>query len=301
MKKPDFFIIGAPKCGTSTISHTLRAHPQVFVPLVFEPHFFSTDMNREMGRKANLNWYLDLFRDADETHLAVGEKSVSYLYSEEAISNILEFQPNARIIVCLRNPIEMAPSWHAEHVFNLVEDVQDFEAAWELQESRLEGHNIPPLNGYEFVLQYREMGLLGKYLQKLYTKIPNERVHLVFMDDIKQDFTRAHKELLDFLSLPFAALPERRKYQAHREHRSIRFAHMLSARSNTFGARALRHAIKLTGPLHDQLFYQLRELNKKHAKRKDLRPEVRTKLQHAFREDIALLSELTDRDLSHWK
>ena len=86
-RKPDFFIVGAPKCGTSSLANTLRWHPNIFVPLAFEPQFFSTDFN-EVNDHTDES-YLNLFSNVQKEHQALGEKSVIYLYSDVAIDNIL--------------------------------------------------------------------------------------------------------------------------------------------------------------------------------------------------------------------
>ena len=99
MKKPNFFIIGAPKCGTSTLINELRWHPQIFVPLAFEPQYFCTDFQATADSNGiglagmSEEQYLELFAEKEEKHLAIGEKSVIYLHSDVAVDNILEFAP----------------------------------------------------------------------------------------------------------------------------------------------------------------------------------------------------------------
>ena len=113
MKKPNFFIIGAPKCGTTSLANWLAEHPRVFFSDTKEPHFFCTD--GYTGVKT-LKQYEKLFEDAKPHHLAVGEGSTHYLFSKVAVPNILVYNPDARFIVCLRNPVDMAPSLHSERL-----------------------------------------------------------------------------------------------------------------------------------------------------------------------------------------
>ena len=88
-RRPDFFILGAPKCGTTALSEYLRRHPRVFVSRPKEPHYFCADFDYYYapGQRTEEH-YLRLFAEADEGHLAVGEASVWYLYSEDAARNI---------------------------------------------------------------------------------------------------------------------------------------------------------------------------------------------------------------------
>ena len=94
--KPNFFIVGAPKCGTTALWEYLRHHPQIFLPSVKEPHFFAgelRDANRGSWYREELEGYLDLFRKATPQQTRIGEASVWYLFAKGAIERILEFDP----------------------------------------------------------------------------------------------------------------------------------------------------------------------------------------------------------------
>jgi hypothetical protein len=184
-RRPNFFIVGAPKCGTSSLINTLRWHPNVYVPLSYEPQFFSTDF-KEI-RDYTTETYLGLFSGVTDKHLAVGEKSVIYLYSQEATKNILEFDPQARLIVMLRNPVDLVYSWHAQLYYSFLEDIEDFAAAWAAQEKRAVGQLLPSRCPIPFALQYREIGLLGKYLRQLLQDAPREQIKIIFMEVFHKD------------------------------------------------------------------------------------------------------------------
>jgi len=139
---PNFFIIGAPKTGTTALSEYLKDHPNIFFCPVKEPHFFDLDTSKRL--KLNLQTYLSLFAEADPAlHQAVGEGSTGYLFSKVAVSEILKFNPNSKFIVMLRNPVDLVQSWHSEMYYEGVEDVVDFEKAWKLEQERRQGRNIP--------------------------------------------------------------------------------------------------------------------------------------------------------------
>jgi hypothetical protein len=139
--KPNFFILGAPKCGTTSLARWLGDHPNIFMAPQKEPHFFNTDDRQGV---TTLVEYEDLFRKAQKEHVAVGEASVWYLSSSQAVNNILEYNPNARFIVMVRNPIEMAQALHGQMLIAGLECVQDFSKAWSLQEERRQGLRLPP-------------------------------------------------------------------------------------------------------------------------------------------------------------
>ena len=110
LRKPNFFILGAPKCGTTSLAAWLGEHPNIFVSSEKEPNFFNTEDKR--GITNTLEQYEDLFREAGTEHVAVGEATVWYLSSPEAIDRILKYNSDARFIVMVRNPLEMAPALH---------------------------------------------------------------------------------------------------------------------------------------------------------------------------------------------
>jgi len=100
--KPNFFIVGAPKCGTTSMTEYLKQHPDIFIPEEKEPHYFGSDLEYPRITKTEAQ-YLRLFSEAqDERRL--GEASVWYLFSQRAAQEIYEFNPLSRIIIMLRTP-----------------------------------------------------------------------------------------------------------------------------------------------------------------------------------------------------
>jgi hypothetical protein len=311
MKRPNFFIIGAPKCGTSTLINELRWHKQIYVPLAFEPQYFCTDFSEDARKDTAAHGdsglagmdeahYMSLFEDVKDQHLAVGEKSVIYLYSEVAVDNILKFDPNAKLIVMLRNPIDLVYSWHSQLHYSFIEDVEDFETAWNLQDSRQQGKNISKYCVLPLSLQYKEIGSLGKYLQKLYTKIPRERVHVIFMEDFHTDPDQIYADTLEFLNVKPAPRPDKRKMNANKRYRFRWLGEILAHSSRSPWHRPLDKLLNLPLIRKLPLRHRLHEWNKVHYKRPPLSPDIRARLIEEFRDDVNLLAELTGRDLDHW-
>jgi len=138
--KPDVFIVGAPRCGTTWLYRHLAVHPRVFMSRQKEPHHFNTDSRFRWVE--TLEAYESLFSDAPAAAQAIGEASVLYLHSEVAAANILCYQPRARFIAMVRNPLEMAPSWHRQALFDQQENEPDFARAWALQAERTAGRQV---------------------------------------------------------------------------------------------------------------------------------------------------------------
>lgn len=143
IKKPNFFIIGAPKCGTTAMARYLGEHPDVFFSSPKEIHYFNTDFLNKR-KKITEKVYLEKFFKGSENFKAVGEGSVWYLYSEEAVPNILKFNPKARFIVMVRNPISMFHSRFHQSLINSWENVKTPMEAWNLQWERKKSKSIPP-------------------------------------------------------------------------------------------------------------------------------------------------------------
>ena len=110
LSKPTFFIIGAPKCGTTSLHTYLNSHSQITMSHPKEPHYFSTDI--ENGGIRNKEKYEDCFSHSDGNAVAVGESSTLYLYSKVAVQNICKYNKDAKFITMIRNPIEIARSFH---------------------------------------------------------------------------------------------------------------------------------------------------------------------------------------------
>lgn len=102
---PDFFIVGAPRCGTTALYHYLRTHLQLYLPRIKEPNYFASDV---LNRRFLISWndYLKLFSPALDNQLC-GEASTYYLCSTVAIPTILQINPRAKVIAMVRDPVEM--------------------------------------------------------------------------------------------------------------------------------------------------------------------------------------------------
>lgn len=255
-----------------------------------EPHFFSPDF--PVAAPLTREQYDQLFQDAAD-YPAVGEASVWYLLSRYAVPQINREFADARFIVMLRNPVEMAPSLHWQLVYNGDEDVREFEVAWALQEERANGNKMPAACRAPQLVQYKDVCSLGEQVRRLFTTIERERVHLVFMDDLQSDPEGTWEEILRFLDLP--------------PFRDIEFVPQNKSRRwrNGWVPKLGRRYYELrtslgVPPLGLGLFNKLRELSVVEEPRSEIDVQTGHLLKQAFRDDIALLGELSGRDLSGW-
>lgn len=298
--KPNFFIVGAPKCGTSALYRYLRQHPNVFMPAVKEPHFFSSDLVTYHKVKS-MEEYRELFRGSTAQHLRVGEASASYLLSSVALANIREFNPDSKIIAMFRNPVDLVYSFHSQLLFWSEETVEDFETAWRLQERRSQGLDLPRTCREPFWLQYRRIGLFGTQVERMLSVFPAKQVKMILFEDLAASTQRVYSEVLEFLELP---QDNRTEFPRVNENKRAKFTWLRNfvrkpPPTLKKGYRALKRRLgkEKVGFFRDALL----DLNTLKQTRPPLSPAFRAELVQTFQEEVARLSRILGRDLSHWK
>jgi hypothetical protein len=297
--KPNFFIVGAPKCGTTALYEYLRPHPNIFMSKVKEPHFFAQDLGGYPFIKT-LGDYERLFAGAGSQHLRVGEASVYYLRSTVAIANIREFNPEARLIAMFRNPVDMLYSFHAQLLYVAEESESDFEAAWRLQAERSRGIGLPPRSRGPFLVQYRELARFGTQTERLLSIFPREQVKLILYDDFAASPQAVYDDVIAFLGIPHDG---RTEFPRINEGKRARLAWLRDFYRKPppplrSAFRGLKRAVG--GEAIGTAARKLVAMNTVTERRPPLSPRFRAELVETFRDEVALLGRLLDRDLSHW-
>lgn len=295
IRRPNYFIVGAQKCGTTSLAQYLADHPKVFLTVPKEPFYFAKDYPG-LQRFHTEAQYLELYRGVGPEVLALGEASACYLRSAVALENIRSFAPEARLVVMLRDPVAVAPSFHAQNLFGFDEDEPDFERAWELQDARRAGRNLPPKCRVPEFLQYREVGLLGAQVERLLSVFPREQVHFVFFEDFCADTRRAYLGVLEFLGVPDDGRQEFPRLNPGKQHRFPRLMALVSRRPPWLQAlvEKVKHGLGTRG------FAALQNLYAAKGARTGLSEALRDEMRSAFREDTEKLATSTGRDLGSW-
>ena len=298
MNQPNFFIVGAPKCGTTALSEYLRDHPNVFISEPKEPHYFAFDFEQYRVKK---NWseYLNLFASSTSEHTAIGEGSVFYLCSSVALEKIKEYNPQAKIIVMLRNPVDMIYSFHSQLVFTADESEKNFEKAWRLQETRQQGKQIPSQCREPAFLQYAEMGKLGQQIEKLQAVLPAEQVKIVLFEDFVKSTKNVYDEVLGFLAVPDDKRTEFIRINENKSHKMGAVGNFTAKPPALLTNVALK-ARDMLGIKELGILDTIRSFNTKVAAREPLSDSLRSEMIEEFTPDIQKLARLIDRDLSHW-
>jgi len=310
-KLPNFFIVGAPKAGTTSLYHYLDQHPQVYMSPNKEPHYFSDEVRAEnfdeqlrrrytggkhgfrhhLSQPAGLSrfrgivqdWqdYLRLFADARK-EIALGEASVGYLWSPTAPRNIAAKIPHARIIVMLRDPIERAFSQYLHGLGN-------GEIRWSFREhvQRNMRHGSSRICiHYPFL----EFGLYSQTLQRYLDRF-GRNVWIGLYDDFKSRPLNTCRSLYEFLGVDTGFTPDvRSRYMQAQVSRSRAVAWL--KRAGVWEAAAKLTPRNLRPTVRRVLTHKPGTIS--------VSPTDRRYLLDFYREDILKLSALLGRDLDPW-
>lgn len=296
---PDFVVVGAPKCGTTALHKTLQKHAGVFLPAIKEPNTFAFELGPRRDVES-LATYDGLFRSAREGQRR-GECSVRYLSSPQAIAGILERRADARIIALVRNPVDLFVSWHNQCLKSTDEEVTDPERAWRLQGPRAQGLAIPKYCQDPSALEYRRICSVGTQIERLFRLTQPQQRLVVVYDDLLAAPEETYARILRFLGLPTDSGQRLCRANSFSRPRSILLAR--AARACQVHPILKRLRI-LTKPLlrraRIHIFERLFQGNLVPAERPRLSTAFGRELCAEFKEDVALLSRLLGRDLSHW-
>lgn len=295
---PDFFIVGAPKCGTTALDTYLAEHPAIFMARK-EQHFFGSDLKMAWARP-NEDEYLESFAGG-KSAVRRGEASVWYLMSQYAAEEIHAFNPRARVVAMLRNPVDMLPSMHSQTLLSHAEDIENFAEALAAEKDRRQGNRIPANCMFPGSLLYRETVQFKQQLERYFTIFGRSQVHVILFDDFISDTRETYRRVLDFLDVDSTFVPTLRVVNANKQPRS-KWLHkqiwgLWDPRSSV---RKVGRYIVPTRGLRDRLLQVVTRLNTAEAQRIPLDPTLRTSLAAELAPDIRELGELLRRDLSHW-
>jgi len=201
-KKPNLFIVGAPKSGTTLLYHFLNNHPEAFMSEPKETNFFTYTQIKKQNlyydaeKIHSLDQYERLFESAQKEKI-IGEGSASYLFYPNVAQELQQYNPKSNIVILLRNPAERAISHY-------------------LMDSRLGFINDSIENIFYkksthknadlWFQQVFELGLYSEQLKRYFDCFPKEQIHVFFYDEIKKDTTSFFQDIcnkFDISNIPF--------------------------------------------------------------------------------------------------
>lgn len=295
-RMPNLFIAGAMKSGTTSMYHWLSQHPEVHMSDPKEPNHFCTDLHHHEGaRITDQEAYLSLF-DGGQDRRYRGEASVWYLFSEDACRRIKEETEDPRIVIMLRNPVDMVYSMHSQLVFMGNEQIERFEEAWRAQDARRDGQRLPeklnPLEG----LFYADYGKYSRHVERYMETYGKEQLKILLFDDFIEDQQGTFQEVLGFLDLDPGFEPDLEKRNPNTAVRSPWLRDFVRDLPSPIKAVTTR----LPGGLRSFLQDLVEDANTRVEERPPMPPVLREEVKDEFRDDVHRLGDLLDRDLGHW-
>lgn len=204
---PTFVVAGAARSGTTGLVEGLRSHPRVFVTDPKEPHYFALHRlgasftapgdAHTINRVAvtDREGYLALYPTGGD-YLALGDASVSTLYyHQEAIPELRAMNPDVRVVIMLREPVERAFSSHQYMRARGLEPVEDFLAAVDLEDERKQA-------GWHHIWHYTSMSHYADAVEAFLDAFSADQVRVWFYDDLNSDYEGTVAAILRFLDVP---------------------------------------------------------------------------------------------------
>lgn len=301
MTMPNFLIIGASKCGTTSMYHYLDQHPSIYMSPLKETNFFSFE-GEEPAFSArsdealnalqykiitDIESYRALF-DGVRGETAVGEASPGYIFYPRAPERIHHYLPGVRLIAILRDQAERAYSkfWFCRRDGHELET--DFLRAFHDEENRIRKNWHP-------IWQYKTRCLYYPGLKRYFDTFDREQIRVYLYEDFKADTIGVMGDIFRFIGVGDSFVPDTSIIHHKSGEPRIKAVHNFLARPS-----ALKSAIKPLIPDGIRRRAACAVMNKNISAKPALSKEARREVVDFFREDIEKVQELIGHDLSAW-
>lgn len=273
---PNLFIIGAPKCGTTSLFEYLGQHPDIYIPSRKEPDYLTLGNLAAMGRDTHMfqnavksyNQYKELYENTTSESYRV-DGTVFIYYFDEAIELLKNTCRDYKAVIILRNPVERFIShyrmiFNANHISKLIDEFLD------------EPYTH---NGFNVI----ELGMYGKRLSRIYDILDKEQVHVMLLDDLTQDPVSTMSKLYEFLGLETIMPLE--LGAVHNESAGY-------ARNSKLAVMVKKsRCLGFFGKNMKKLLYTNHEED----------DDIKSRIFNYYRDDIKILERLTGRNLGMWR
>lgn len=295
-KKPNFLIAGVARCGTTSLYHYLRQHPQIGLPTIKEPKYFSSLSlvlpQNGIGDETVFSKIVSNEKQYDQLFLplknydCIGEASSDYFYyNQSVIPKVKEKLGDVKIIICLRNPVDRSYSAYS----NLIRDSREtlsFAEALEEEDNRV-------ANNWDWMWHYKNGSLYSEALEYFQNEFSN--VHIVLFEDLESHPKKVLRDIFKFLNVNENIDVDVNTRYSHSGKPNNSIVAALTNRNNPLIFKFREIALKMIPRKY------LENIASKLFKKDDLDLKVRKNLQSFFAKDISKLEKLIQRDLSNWK
>ena len=211
-RKVDFFIVGAPKCGTTALALNLNQNPAIVISEPKEPHYFASDLQTGGVIPTDDAGYLARFFPKEKPESTLwGDASVWHMYSEVALKRIRDHNPKARIVAVVRDPARAAFSLHQQMIFQQQEDTRSFEAAWKKSDLRYAREEFPDRISLDpRLVAYKHAYAFHAQLMKVCALFPPEQILILRQEELNLGQADAVRRVADFIgAAPYTYKVER--------------------------------------------------------------------------------------------
>lgn len=287
----DFIGVGAPKCGSSFISKIIQEHPDAIFSYTKEVQFFNDIgglySNYNNDRYSNgLSWYKKQF-PKKEFGKIMGEFSTDYLYDHDAAIRIKKHFPDAKIIICLRNPVFKTYS-----LYNWYKNTTKEEKSHTFEDAI---NNKP---------EYLERGMYYEQVKRYFDLFDKNQIHIIIHEELKKSPEKIIKKLYEFLCINPEFIPPS-LYKQVNESAKVRFKSLLKLLSffdflQRKNSDYLIYIIRKSG-FYNALSRAYHKLNYVNYTYPPMKYETKRHLVEYFSNDVKKLETLIKQDLTDWK
>ena len=307
MKKPNLFLVGHPRTGTSSMHDYLNQHPDIFMSPIKEPNYFAKDFHAESDRFHNKalyfpfrtkKRYLKCYKNWGKEKIG-GEASASNLYSKIAHQEIYRFNSHSKIIMSFREPVDFLCTYHSTAMFSLGENIRDLQTALAREAERKKGKYLSKRVITPSWLYYNEFINYSEHLNRYLSLFDHKQVKVIIFDDFKINPAAIYKEILEFLDVEPNFKPEFKVVNPFK--REVKWPGLKYHLLDSPYFRKFQHFI-----LPDSVYEKLTKIYLSKA-RKSATPKqlmaapVINQLKARYYHEVEKLARLLDRDLiSDW-
>jgi hypothetical protein len=301
MKKPNLFIVGHPRSGTSSLHHYLKQHPDIFLTAIKEPNYFDWDFREQSDNfhKKKLYFpfrsesqYLRLYKKWGNEKIA-GEASAMNLCSKVSAQEIHLFNPKSKIIMMLREPVDFLHSYHSAARFALGEHHEDFRTALSAEKERKEGRDLSKRVITPAWLFYSEFIKYAEQISRYFAYFGCDQIKIIIFDDFKENTRDIYREVLEFLSVDPNFYPE---FEIINPNKELKWPLL---KKHTLDSPYFRKTLRLL--VSDDLYAAMKNFYKnkivKYKVRQAIDEKFKKVLMAKFKSEVEALSDLLKRDL----
>jgi hypothetical protein len=301
MRKPNLFIVGHPRSGTSSLHHYLKQHPDIFMTAIKEPNYFALDFRKDSDNfhKKKLYFpyrsesqYLRLYKNWAEEKIA-GEATATNLCSKVSAREISRFNPASKIIMMFREPIEFLHSFHSAARFALGEHLADFKDALLAEKDRRTGQGLDRRVIAPSWLFYSEFVKYEEQIKRFASYFSRQQIKIIIFEDFKINTLGTYREVLEFLEVDQTFMPE---FDIINPNKRIRWPFL---KRHTLDSPYFRKTLRML--FSNDIYAALKAFYKDkmvtYEPRQSVDEAFRIELIQRFKPEVGKLGELLRRDL----